>query len=96
MVAMGEFTAKYSPSEAWRFVMKGDLLDDRIIKTGRHLSGERLEVISGLGTPMFDNRDLEALSAAAAARNRWEFQLTASPLAVPSGTGSPINLIATF
>ena len=30
------------------FIVKGDLLDDRIIKTGRHLSGERLEVISGL------------------------------------------------
>ena len=30
------------------FIVKGDLLDDRIIKTGRRLSGERLEVISGL------------------------------------------------
>ncbi len=30
------------------FIVKGDLLDDRIIKTGRHLSGGRLEVISGL------------------------------------------------
>jgi len=30
------------------FVVNGDLLEDRIVKTGRHLSGERLEVISGL------------------------------------------------
>ena len=41
-------------------------------------------------------RDLEALSAAAAARSRWEFLLTASPLAVPLGTGSALNPIATF
>jgi RND family efflux transporter MFP subunit len=30
------------------FIVNGDVLDDRIIKTGRHLSGDRLEVISGL------------------------------------------------
>ncbi|MEO8125834.1 MAG: efflux RND transporter periplasmic adaptor subunit [Bryobacteraceae bacterium] len=30
------------------FVVKGDSLDDRIIKTGRHLPGERLEVVAGL------------------------------------------------
>ncbi|MEO8125832.1 MAG: cyclase family protein [Bryobacteraceae bacterium] len=53
-------------------------------------------LLIAMGTPMFDNCDLEALSAAAASRNRWEFQLTASPLAIPLGTGSPINPIATF
>jgi hypothetical protein len=36
------------------------------------------------------------LSQAAAARHRWEFLLTAAPLAVPKGTGSPLNPIATF
>ena len=53
-------------------------------------------LLIAMGTPMLDNCDLEALSAAAAARNRWEFQLTAAPLVVPRGTGSPINPIATF
>lgn len=53
-------------------------------------------LLIAMGTPMFDNCDLEALSVAAASRKRWEFQLTASPLAVPHGTGSPINPIATF
>ena len=53
-------------------------------------------LLVAMGTPMFDNCNLEDLSAAAAARNRWEFQLTASPLVVPRGTGSPINPIATF
>lgn len=49
-----------------------------------------------MGVPMFDNCDLEALSEAAAKRKRWEFLLTAAPLAVPFGTGSPLNPIATF
>lgn len=49
-----------------------------------------------LGVHIFDNCDLEALGEAAATRKRWEFLLTASPLAVTGGTGSPINPIATF
>jgi kynurenine formamidase len=49
-----------------------------------------------LGLPLFDNCDLEALADAAAARKRWEFLLTAAPLAIPGGTGSPLNPIATF
>ena len=53
-------------------------------------------VLIAMGVPMFDNCDLEALSQAAAARKRWEFLLTAAPLVVPLGTGSPLNPIATF
>ncbi|MDQ6676836.1 MAG: cyclase family protein [Acidobacteriota bacterium] len=49
-----------------------------------------------MGTPIFDNCDLEALSKAAASRNRYAFLLTAAPLPVPGGTGSPLNPIATF
>jgi kynurenine formamidase len=49
-----------------------------------------------LGVHLFDNCDLEALADAAAARKRWDFLLTAAPLAIPGGTGSPINPIATF
>jgi kynurenine formamidase len=49
-----------------------------------------------LGVHLFDNCDLEALADAAAARNRWEFLLTAAPLAIRGGTGSPLNPIATF
>lgn len=49
-----------------------------------------------LGVHLFDNCDLEALAEAAAARNRWEFLLTAAPLPIVGGTGSPINPIATF
>jgi kynurenine formamidase len=53
-------------------------------------------LLIAMGTPIFDNCDLEAVSEAAAARRRWTFLLTASPLAVPHGTGSPLNPIATF
>ncbi|HEU4692411.1 MAG TPA: cyclase family protein [Vicinamibacterales bacterium] len=49
-----------------------------------------------LGVHLFDNCDLEALAEAAAARKRWEFMLTAAPLPIPGGTGSPLNPIATF
>ena len=49
-----------------------------------------------LGVHLFDNCDLEALADAAAAKRRWEFLLTAAPLPIPGGTGSPINPIATF
>lgn len=62
--------------------------------------GVRLPVhlltLFAMGTPIIDNCDLESLSQAAASRNRREFLLTASPLPVEGGTGSPINPIATF
>jgi kynurenine formamidase len=53
-------------------------------------------LIVAMGTPLIDNADLEALSIAARERGRWEFLLTAAPLAVPGGTGSPLNPTATF
>ena len=49
-----------------------------------------------LGIHHLDRADFEALSAAAAARNRWEFMLTMAPLPIPKGTGSPVNPIAIF
>lgn len=49
-----------------------------------------------LGVHLIDNCNLQALSEAAAKRNRWEFLLTVAPLPVRGGTGSPVNPIATF
>ncbi len=49
-----------------------------------------------LGIHILDRADLEALSEAAASRNRWEFMLTVTPLALPNATGSPVNPIAMF
>jgi hypothetical protein len=53
-------------------------------------------LLIAMGTMIFDNCDLEALSQATSKRKRWDFLLTASPLAVKNGTGSPLNPIATF
>ena len=49
-----------------------------------------------VGTPLFDNCDLEAVSKAAAERNRWVFLMTAAALAVPGATGGPVNPRAIF
>ncbi len=52
--------------------------------------------IVAMGMPIIDNADLEKLGEEANRLGRWEFLLTAAPLAVPGGTGSPLNPIATF
>jgi hypothetical protein len=53
-------------------------------------------VLVVLGVHLFDNCDLEALADAAAARNQWQFLLTAAPLPIKGGTGSPLNPVAVF
>ena len=53
-------------------------------------------VLVGLGMPLLDNLDLEALAAEARQRNRWEFLFVGTPLRVPGGTGSPLNPLAVF
>jgi kynurenine formamidase len=53
-------------------------------------------VIVALGTPILDNLDLEELSETANRMNRWEFLLTAAPMVIPGGTGSPLNPLAIF
>ncbi len=53
-------------------------------------------LIAGFGTNIFDNMDLETLAETAARENRWEFMLTAAPIPVNGGTGSPLNPIAVF
>ncbi|MBM89272.1 MAG: cyclase [Gammaproteobacteria bacterium] len=52
--------------------------------------------IVALGMRLFDNLDLEAVAKEAVRQNRWEFMLTASPIPVDGGAGSPMNPIATF
>jgi kynurenine formamidase len=53
-------------------------------------------VLTILGIHILDRADLEALSEAAAARNRYEFMLIVAPLPIPNGTGSPVNPVAIF
>ena len=52
--------------------------------------------IVALGTPLFDNCDLEQLSETAGRLERWEFLVTAAPMVIPGGTGSPLNPLAIF
>ncbi len=49
-----------------------------------------------MGMPLFDNLDLEAVAGTASELGRWEFLFVAAPLAVPGGTGSPLNPLAIF
>jgi kynurenine formamidase len=78
-------------------ILGSDLASD-VMPSGTE--GPKLPVhwgaIWAMGAPILDNCDLERLSEAAAQRHRWEFMLTAAPLAVEGGTGSPINPVATF
>jgi kynurenine formamidase len=55
-----------------------------------------LLALYAMGIHIFDNCDLEALSEAAASRKHRAFLLTAAPIPVTGGTGSPLNPIATF
>ena len=49
-----------------------------------------------MGVHIFDNCDLRDLSTTAEKLGRYECLVTASPLPVGGGTGSPLNPIATF
>lgn len=53
-------------------------------------------MLIAVGSPLFDNCDLEAVAATAARLNRYEFMFTAAPMAIPGGTGSPLNPLAIF
>jgi kynurenine formamidase len=53
-------------------------------------------VLVALGLYIFDNCDLEQISQEAVKRKRWAFLVTAAPLAVPGGSGSPINPTAMY
>ena len=53
-------------------------------------------VIVGLGMPILDNLDLDAVADAARERGRWEFLFVGAPLRVRGGTGSPLNPLAIF
>jgi hypothetical protein len=53
-------------------------------------------MLHAMGVHIFDNCDLEELGRKTAQLNRWEFLITASPIPVKGGTGSPLNPIASF
>lgn len=53
-------------------------------------------VLVGLGMPILDNLDLEAVATKAAELDRATFLFVGAPLRVPGGTGSPMNPLAVF
>jgi len=55
-----------------------------------------LLTLHAMGVHIFDNCDLEDLSETTGRLQRWDFLLTASPIPVEGGTGSPLNPIASF
>lgn len=52
--------------------------------------------LPGMGIPLLDNLQLEALAKVCAAQKRWNFQIILAPLNIPRGTGSPLNPVAVF
>jgi kynurenine formamidase len=69
-----------------------------LIPSGVEGAGQPIHevALAAFGMHIFDNCDLEELSQTAAKYNRWEFLLTAAPLRVVGGTGSPLNPIANY
>lgn len=50
----------------------------------------------GMGMPLIENLDLEALAAEARGQQRWTFLFMLAPLDVRGATGSPVNPVAVF
>lgn len=53
-----------------------------------------METLSNWGR--WDNAHLERVAEAYAAKNRWEFCLSITPLRIDRATGSPVNPTAIF
>jgi kynurenine formamidase len=78
-------------------IVGGDYANDAIPSgvQGVFLPIHQLTIVA-MGVRLFDNLDLEALAEEAVRQGRWEFMLSASPIPVEGGVGSPMNPIATF
>ena len=78
-------------------IVGGDYANDAIPSgvQGVFLPIHQLAIVA-MGVRLFDNLDLEALAEEAVRLGRWEFMLSASPIPVEGGVGSPMNPIATF
>ena len=98
----GKFAGLYASSAKWLrerdIAMIGSDAASDVMPSG--VEGVRMPIhqlmLIAFGTPIFDNCDLEDLAVECRRQNRWEFLLTAAPIPVDRGTGSPLNPIATF
>ena len=75
-------------------IVGGDYANDAIPSgvQGVFLPIHQLAIVA-MGVRLFDNLDLEALAEEAVRQGRWEFMLSASPIPVEGGVGSPMNPI---
>jgi hypothetical protein len=55
-----------------------------------------LLTLNAMGIHIFDNCDLEEVGETCEQLKRWDFLITAAPIPVEGGTGSPLNPIASF
>jgi kynurenine formamidase len=70
-----------------------DVLPSRVEGVGMPI---HTVAIVAMGVHLLDNLDLDALAAACAEEQRWEFLFTVAPLILRRGTASPVNPIALF
>jgi kynurenine formamidase len=82
----------------WDIAMLGSDAASDVIPSGVKDVSHPIHVLTlnAMGVHIFDNCDLEALGEKAAQLKRWEFLITASPIPVKGGTGSPLNPIAVY
>jgi kynurenine formamidase len=65
-----------------------------VIPGDRSVGSLHRRLLPMLGFALAELLDLEPLSAACAADDRWEFQFVAAPMNLPGGVGSPANAMA--
>lgn len=70
-----------------------DVMPSRVAEVDQPV---HLLTLNAMGMPIFDNCELEELGKQCEQLKRWEFLITAAPIPVEGGTGSPLNPIATF
>ena len=98
----GKYAGLYASSAKWLrerdIAMIGSDAASDVMPSG--VEGVRMPIhqlmLIAFGTPIFDSCDLEDLAVECRRQKRWEFLLTAAPIPVDRGTGSPLNPIATF
>jgi kynurenine formamidase len=76
-------------------IIGSDWTHDVGIVAGAQFAVHRFAIVA-LGITLFDNVDLEALAAHAAAQKQWAFMLIATPTSAVNGTGAPLNPVAIF
>lgn len=76
-------------------ILGSDGVND-VIPNGYSIDPIHAGALASMGVHLIDNCDLEPISDICASTQRYAFLLTAAPLVLKGGTGSPVNPIAVF